>query len=128
MAARPGPGTAAYWREQGDKAAAAGLCSAALGYYNRAVELNKKLLAAVTPKVRTCASAMARGGEAALAAAQKTNPQLSAVLGVELERTRRTEAKGGAAGERVRQQQQASPRRAVRAKAAPTQAIDNAAK
>jgi hypothetical protein len=128
VAARRGPATAAYWRELGDKAAAAGLCSAALGYYNRAVEIDRKLLAVVTPKVRTCATAMARGGEAALAAAQKTNPRLSTVLGAELERARKAEAKGGATGERVRQQQQASPRRAVRAKAAPTQAIDNAAK
>jgi hypothetical protein len=132
--------SASYWVAQGDRAAASGQCSDALGFYNRAVEMQPAMIKSVAAKARSCAAVLAHGGEESLVKAQKAYPRLSGILAVQLEQTRRArqavESKGGASGERVQQQQRASRKAAaqqqqqrkgatqVKAKAAPAPSVD----
>jgi len=83
---------ASRFLELGDKASAAGRCSEAFGYYNRALELQPGLLSTIAARVRSCATILAREGDLPLVKAQKSYPKLSGLLGGELNRVRRARA------------------------------------
>jgi hypothetical protein len=120
--------SASYWIAQGDKSAAAGRCSDAMGFYNRAVEVQPTMMKSVAAKARNCAAVLAHAGEGSLLKAQKTYPRLAGILAVQLEQTRRarqaTESKSGASGERVQQQQRAARKAAAPAKTKAAPAVD----
>lgn len=104
--------SAAEWMALGDKASAAGQCSLALSYYDRALEAEPKLLAQVAPKVRPCATLLARDGDAPLLQAQKSYRNLSGVLSGELHAVRRVRASRARAAEKevdVKQGKRAAP-------------------